>query len=59
MPSSVQDDPMVSTPEILCIKQFLQDVQDAKWWSVERDYSDMKQGLLIRDKDGMQDVLGS
>lgn len=23
------------------------------------DYSDMKQGLLIRDEDGMQDVLGS
>lgn len=55
MPGLVQDDPMVSTPEILCIKQFLQDVQDAKWWSRQRDYSDMKQGRLIRDEDGIQD----
>lgn len=31
VPGLVQDDPMVSPPEILCIKQFLQDVQDAKW----------------------------
>lgn len=56
MPGLVRDDPMVSTPEILCIKQFLQDVQDAKWWSRERDYSDMKRERLIRDKNGIQDV---
>lgn len=30
VPVLVQDDPMVSTPEIVCIKQFPQDVQDAK-----------------------------
>lgn len=30
VPVLVQGDPMVSTPEIVCIKQFPQDIQDAK-----------------------------
>lgn len=54
--------PVVSTPEILCIKQFLQDVQDAKNGGPGRGTSlDMKQGgdgrgRLVRDEDGIQDV---
>lgn len=31
VPGLVQDDLIVSPPEILYIKQFLQDVQDGKW----------------------------
>lgn len=54
MPGLVPYDPMVSTPEILCIKQFLQDVQEAKWRTRERDKSDMKTGGAS-DRDGIQD----
>lgn len=55
----VQDDPMVSAPEMLLYKKrFLQDVQDAKCRSREKGLlSDMKQGGgLIVDEGGIQDA---
>lgn len=51
MSGLVQDDPIVSTPEILGIKQFLQDVQDANG-----GLSSYETGSLKRGEDGIQDV---